>query len=219
RIGALCTQAELARDPLVRTWAGAVAQAASRMASPQVRNRGTLGGNLGTASPAGDLIPPLVALDAELQLLSPTGERSLPVYDFSTGVKRTVLCEGEVVGWVEIPLEEGRHSAFGKIGPRRAVAVSKVSVAVAAKGSGRALSDVRVALGAVAPTVIRSPSAEEILEGAEPDEKTLEAAGRGAASDATPIDDFRSSAEYRNRIVAVLLRRVVESLLQRDEVS
>jgi CO/xanthine dehydrogenase FAD-binding subunit len=216
RIGGTATHAELARDALVRAHAQAVSDAASAMASPLVRNRGTLGGNLATASPAGDLIPPLMALGAELRLLSSTGERTVPVEEFFTGVKSTVLCEGEVIAWAEVPVVRGRRSAFVKIGPRRAMTVSKVSVAVSAVVSRGRWSRVRVALGSVAPTVIRSPGAERILEGAEPNDALLAEAGAAAALDSHPIDDFRSTAEYRKRVLPVILMRAASRILQRE---
>jgi len=216
RVGATATHAELAGDALVRAHARALSDAARVMASPLVRNRGTLGGNLATATPAGDLIPPLMVLEADLRLLSPTGERTIPVEEFFLGVKATALCEGEVIAWAELPQVRGRRSAFVKIGPRRAMAVSKVSVAVSAVVSGASWSRVRVALGSVAPTVVRSFAAEQVLEGSVPDEAMLEEAGRSAAMGASPIDDFRSTAEYRKKVLPVLFRRAAQRILERE---
>lgn len=214
RVGALVTHSELASDPLVRRHALALAEAAAAVGSPAIRNRGTIGGNLANASPAGDTIPPLVALDASVVLAGPGGRRTVRAEGLATGPGRTVLAPGELIVAVLVPIEtQGRASAFRRLGTRAALAIAKVSVAVAAAvGPGGVLSRVRVALGAVAPTVVRSPAAEAVLEGRVPDGAVLDAAAAAACKDARPISDIRSNETYRREMCGVLLRRAVSAL-------
>jgi CO/xanthine dehydrogenase FAD-binding subunit len=189
----------------------AMAQAARTVGSPQIRNAGTIGGNLGTCSPAGDGLPVLSALDATIELASTTGRRTMSVHDFMVGVKRTALEPGEIVAAARVPVLDG-YQGFAKVGVRNAMVISAVSACLAIDAPGR---DVRLALGAVGPTVVRARAAEawaaDILRwggGAVPDDIVAEF-GRRAAAEARPIDDHRSTAAYRRHAVAVLAGRLL----------
>jgi len=213
RVGAAATYAEILQSDLVWEKAPLLAQAAAQIGSVQIRARGTLGGNLGTATPAGDSLPALLALDARLHLLGSAGARVLPIEEFFLGVRRTALQPGAIVTGVEIPKHPTRRGAFAKFGLRRsqAIAVVSVAAAVGTDEEGR-VTLARVALGAVAPTPRRAPEAEEALVGVRLTPKAIEAAAQAAAEAAQPIDDIRGSAAYRREIVRVLARRALGDL-------
>lgn len=182
-------------------------EAARSVASPQIRNRATIGGNLATASPAGDSIPVLAAYDADV-VVSSAGEasRRVPLESFLVGPKRTSLSADELIVGVEWEPVEGTGS-FAKVGRRRAMAIAVASACLQVDEERGA---VRLALGSVAPSVIRAPLAERFAEGLDwTDPATLAEFGRLAASEARPIDDLRGSAAYRRRVVEVLARRAL----------
>jgi CO/xanthine dehydrogenase FAD-binding subunit len=191
----------------------ALSQAARTVGSPQIRNAATLGGNLGTASPAGDSLPVLAALGATVRLIGPSGWRRLPLIEFITGVKRTALRSGELITAVAFPVSPGRQE-FLKVGPRSAMVISVATVAVVADLDRR---QVRIGLGAVAPVPVRATAAERLI-GAQVDWATgrlsADADVAGLAGEvaraAAPIDDHRSSAAYRRHAVAVCARRALE---------
>ena len=211
-IGALVTHADLASDRLIRDHAAALAEAASVIGSPQIRNRGTVGGNLVNASPAGDTVGPLVALDADLILMSTTGPRTVPAARFADGPGATVLREDELLATIRLKADPDRLSGYARLGARRALACAKVSVALAARRkSDGPLTDVRVALGAVAPTVVRSGKAETELEGKQLEEPVIARAVEAVKRDVSPIDDIRSTAEYRKEMCGVLLDRLLSA--------
>jgi CO/xanthine dehydrogenase FAD-binding subunit len=214
RIGALATHAEVAAHEAVRKHAAALAEAAAVVGSPAIRNRGTIGGNLANASPAADAVPPLVALGAVVEIAGPDGYREVAVECLAAGPGRTLLGPGELIAAVRLSLPgPGRTSAFRRLGTRQALAIAKVSVAVAATvGPDRTLAGVRVALGAVAPTVIRAAAAEAALEGRAPAPDVLAGAEAAVRTDARPITDIRSNEAWRREMCAVLLRRAVSAL-------
>jgi carbon-monoxide dehydrogenase medium subunit len=214
-IGALATHADLAASPLVQVHATALAQAASLIGSPAIRSRGTIGGNVANASPAADTVPALFVLAAEAVLAGPDGERIVPVESFATGPGRTVRRPGEILVRFRIPVPvEGFRSVYDRLGPRRALAISKVSVAIGARVyPDGTLGTVRVALGAVGPIVLRARGAEAALEGRVPSGDVLEAAMAAASADARAITDIRSTAEYRTAMCGILLRRSLSTLL------
>lgn len=194
-IGALTTYTELQQSPLVRRHIPILAAAASEVGGRQVQNRGTIGGNIGNASPAGDVLPVLSAAEAVVVLRSADGERRVPFNDYFTGYRTSVRRPDELIVAIEVPPVEGRQW-FRKVGTRAAQAISKVVMAgVRANGSAR------IALGSVAPTVIRALEAEETLAAG----GSIEAAQRALRSDLKPIDDIRSTAAYRSRVAANLL--------------
>jgi CO/xanthine dehydrogenase FAD-binding subunit len=182
-------------------------EACSVIGGPQIRNRGTLGGNLANASPAADSVPSLAVSDAVVEVAGPTGRRELPVLELASGPRRSALRPGELIVGVRVPRREGVRGAFLRLGQRQAQAISKVSVAVHVRGTGPRPDDVRVAFGAVAPTVIRAPRVEAALLAG-----SLERALVAAREEVRPIDDVRSTAAYRREMAAVLLRRALERL-------
>ena len=211
RLGSLLTAAWLARHAGELGLPG-LAEAGAALGSPQVRNRATIGGNLCTARPAGDLCTALLALEAAVVLRGPSGERQLPVDEFLTGPGLTAIAPGEVLAAARINPEAAMGgSAFEKLGLRRTMEIALVSAAawVSAEDDGRTIKAARVALGAVGPTPRLSPAAASALVGRPAGPETFAAAAARAAEDARPIDDHRGSADYRRQMVAVLTRRAL----------
>jgi len=174
--------------------------------SVRIRNRATIGGNLGNASPAGDTIPPLVAAGAVAVLEGANGSRRVAVADIATGPGRTVVGPDEWIDRIEIPLPAGEEG-FRKFGTRRADAISIVSLAWRwEKDADGTFTNVSLALGAVAPTVVRARRAEAELKGRRPEPRVVEAAVAALVSDISPIDDLRASARFRREVAGVLLR-------------
>jgi CO/xanthine dehydrogenase FAD-binding subunit len=209
-IGAGVTYSEMLEGPLA-SLVPALSQAARTVGSPQIRNAGTLGGNLATCSPAGDGLPVLSALDAVIELASAAGRRSVPIGEFMVGVKRTALLPGELIVSVTVPVVDG-FQGYAKVGVRNAMVIAVASACVVLDRVQRSAA---VALGSVGPTILRCPDAEAHLAFTL-DWSTMEAPqvalDRFAAlvSEASrPITDHRSSAEYRRHAVGVLARRLV----------
>ena len=198
-IGALATYTDLIRSPLVRRRVPILIEASRQVGSPQIQNRGTLGGNLANASPAGDTLPVLAVADATLVLVSAGGERRVPFGSFYTGYRRTVLRPDELIAAVEVPPVEGRQW-FRKVGTRAAQAISKVVMAAARAPRPR------IALGSVAPTVVRAPRTEAVLAGG----GSVAEAQAALLEEIAPIDDLRSTAGYRRRVSANLLAQFWE---------
>lgn len=217
-IGALTTWTDL-EAPEFAAIHPSLAQAARTVGSPQIRNAGTIGGNLGTASPAGDGLPPLYALDAEVVLSSAAGRRVLPIEEFIVGPKRTAINPGELIESVRVPVVDGPQE-YLKVGTRNAMVISAAGVAVVVD---RRTESVRCALGAVGPTIIRASDAERLAAAAidfagdtlAVDEATLAEFGESAAAAARPIDDHRSSAEYRRHAIGVMARRALGRCVNR----
>ena len=197
--------AELGRD------LPGLARASRTVGSPQIRNRGTLGGNLGTASPAGDALPPLVAADALVELAGGSGTRTLPVQAFLTGPKRNALAPDELIVAVHVPVCRGAQQ-FSKIGPRNAMVIAVASLALDLDPVARAVG---VALGSTGPTTLRAPAAEEYLAGALDwdapalDERVAMRFGALVAEAARPIDDVRGTAAYRRHALDVMAQRTL----------
>ena len=213
-VGGGTTISDLLRDPLVFEHAAALAQAAAVFANPLIRNRATVGGNLADASPAADTAPPLLALDAEVELASAHGTRRLPLADFLVGVRRTLRRPDELITAVRFPVttnDERRTTAFHKIGLRKADAISVLSAAVAVTcdGAGRCTS-ARIALGAVAPRPLRATAAEAVLTGEKLTPAIIAESARLASEAASPISDIRGSAAYRRQVTEVVVRRLLE---------
>ncbi len=195
-IGALATYTDLIRSRLVRRQLPMLVAAAREVGGPQIQHRGTLGGNVVNGSPAGDALPVLSAADATLVLASAAGERRVPFRAFYTGYRATVLRPDELLVAVEVAPVEGRQW-FRKVGTRAAQAISKVVMAAVRDGTPR------IALGSVAPTVVRLPRTEAALAGG----AAIAAAQGILAEEIRPIDDLRSTAAYRRRVAANLLAR------------
>ncbi|MCC7484405.1 MAG: xanthine dehydrogenase family protein subunit M [Burkholderiales bacterium] len=214
-IGALATHGEIMRSPLIREFTPVLAEAAHTIGAAQTRNLGTLGGNLASGVPSMDSGPALYALEALVVLVGDRGERRLPIGDFFLGPRRTALRAGELLAGVIVPRRNlGKQARFRKFGLRRGQALALVNVAVASRfdPDRDAFVAPRIALGAVAPTVMRAAAAEAFLEGRAATQDAMAEAGRIAAAEAQPISDFRASAGYRRDLVAVLTRRALADI-------
>ena len=196
RVGALATYTELIANPLVRERLPMLAWAAREIGGAQIQNRGTIGGNLANASPAGDSLPVLLAAEATVVVRSAAAERRVPVREFFVGYRSTALRADEIIVAVEVPPVHGRQW-FRKVGTRAAQAISKI-VAAGVRGDGAS----RLAMGSVAATPVRLPSVEDALARGE-----VELVREALARDIAPIDDVRSTAEYRRRVAENLVRR------------
>ncbi|MEX2282005.1 MAG: xanthine dehydrogenase family protein subunit M [Gemmatimonadota bacterium] len=196
RIGALTTYTDIIRDPLIARRLPILAQAAREIGGIQIQNRGTIGGNIANASPAGDSLPVLAVAEATIVLQSTRGERRVPFLAFYTGYRKSVLRDDELITAIEIPPIEGGQW-FRKVGTRAAQAISKIVIA------GVKSAQPRIAVGSVAPTVIRLPQTEAALaRGVDARE-----AQRIVEQEIRPIDDLRSTAEYRRRVTGNLVAR------------
>ena len=213
-IGPLVTHNQAATSTLIQDHALVLAQACWEVGSPQLRNRATVAGNLVTASPANDSITPLRALDAVVRVQSVRGARAVPLSEFHTGVRRSTLADDEIVTAITFRKMRGsERGVFVKLGLRRAQAISVVHLTALVEIDDRdRVSKAVVLLGSVAPTIVSSPSAEAALTGQVLDEATIAAAARAAASDVTPIDDVRATAEYRSDAVATMTARALATL-------
>ncbi|REK18737.1 MAG: xanthine dehydrogenase family protein subunit M [Actinobacteria bacterium] len=206
RIGAGVTWRRLERDG-----PRALAQAARTVGSPQIRNAGTLGGNVGTASPAGDGLPFLAAVDASIELASESGRRTLRWDDFFIGVKKTARRPDELISAIQLPEALPDRQEFAKIGVRNAMVIATVYCVVTRAEDG----ETRVALGSVAPTTIRARRAEELISSvASPGEEDLREFARLVSEEVTPITDHRSTEQYRRHSSGVLARRLLERCLR-----
>jgi CO/xanthine dehydrogenase FAD-binding subunit len=209
-IGATTPFTEIRRSAAVRAAFPALAEAASLVGGWQIQNRATLGGNMANASPAGDSLPVLLALDAVVIAAGAGGVREIPYAAFHTGYRKTALRPGEIVARVRLPfLPEGSVQAFRKVGTREAQAISKVVVALAGRVVEGKIAELRLAAGSVAATPIRLRAAEEAVRGLPPGPETADRAGREAAGEVTPIDDVRSTADYRRFALERVVRRLV----------
>ena len=213
RLGPLVTHNQVATSPLMRENAFALARACWEVGAPQIRNRGTVAGNLITASPANDTIPPLMALGAEVRLRSRRGLRAVALGDFYTGVRRTVMRPEEWLEEIAFPVpEQGTRSMFTKLALRRAQAISVVNAAVVVLFEGRRVRRASITLGAVTPVIAHAAAAEEYLAGKELTPAVIQHAAQLAVQAARPIDDIRGSAAYRRDMVAVSVARGLRAL-------
>lgn len=209
-IGAAVTYSELMQSPMADL-VPALAEAARTVGSPQIRNAGTLGGNLGTCSPAGDGLPVLTALDAVVHLASTRGERSLPIRDFMVGVKRTARDRDELITGVTVAILDG-WQGYSKVGVRNAMVIALATACVAVDTPAQ---NVRLAIGSVATTILRCDEAEQFAAAEvdfttrSADAATVVRFGELAAAHSRPIDDHRSSAAYRRHAIGVLSSRLL----------
>ena len=218
RIGALTTIRQIETSVLIRERFLPLAQAAKLLGSVQVRNRATIGGNLCNAAPSAETAPALLVLNAKVKVVGSKGERTLPLEQFFRGPGLTVL-QKEILTEITVPpLSSPIRGVYLKIGRRRAVDLALVGVAVAAAIEGEQWTDVRIALGAVAPTPMRARGTEKVLEGKRTDAALMQEAGQIASEEARPISDIRASAWYRKELLKVLLQRALEQI-GKDEKS
>jgi CO/xanthine dehydrogenase FAD-binding subunit len=209
-IGARTTVSDLLRSPDIANHGASLVDSARLFAGQMVRNTATVAGNIACGSPAADLVPPLLALDADVVLTSASATRTVPLVDYFTGYKQDVRRSDELITAIEWEVPHGRSvNRFYKLARRKGDAITVTGVAVSMTVANGVCRKARVALGAVAPTVIRANTAEALLEGRELTPALVEEAARTAAAQCAPIDDIRASAEYRRQMVHVLTRRLV----------
>ncbi len=209
-IGALTTYTDLRTSPLVGELLPALAAASATIGAAQIQNRGTVGGNLANASPAGDTLPVWLATDGQIVLGSAAGERSVPAAQFFTAYRETARRDDELVLRVRVPLLPRRHVRFRKVGTRRAQAISKVVMALSwLTGEDGEWHDTRLALGSVAATPVRAHATEAALNGTHPVAATADSAVVALEGEISPIDDVRSTAEYRKLVAGRVLRRII----------
>lgn len=216
-LGTLVTIRTLELHPLIQEHYPALSQAATTFAGVQIRNLATVGGNICNASPAGDTLPALIAYGAECRLIGPEGERLVPLESFFLGPGRTVLRRAELLVELHLPPPPPHTGAlYIKHSPRSAMDISAVGVASVVSFEGRdgVCREVRIALGAVAPTVMRARSVEALLRGQRLDAALIQQAARAAMEDARPIDDIRGTARHRRAIVEALTGRTLRSAIQ-----
>lgn len=213
RVGALTTYTDVRRNELLSRLFPMLGQAARETGGIAIQNRGTVGGNIANASPAADTPPALLVYGAEVELVSAEGARRVPYAEFHTGYKQTVMRADELIAAVILPRPpEGAQHFYRKVGTRRAQAISKVCFAALAEVEGESLKEVRIALGSVAPVVLRCRRTEEALRGRRLDGEVLRAALEELGREVTPIDDIRSTARYRTRVAQNLLREFLSEL-------
>jgi CO/xanthine dehydrogenase FAD-binding subunit len=212
-LGALTTYTDIRAHPVLRSEFPLLCRAAAETGGIATQNRGTIGGNIANASPAADSPPALLVYDAELELISARGTRRVPYHLFHTGYKQMDLRPDEIIRRIHLP--RGRASwrqTYRKVGTRKAQAISKVCFAAAADVEGELVRDIRIALGSVAPVVIRCTHAEASLRGTRREAAANDAVRRALAQDIAPIDDLRSTAEYRMRVAGNLLIQFLSEL-------
>jgi len=212
-LGALTTYTELRRHEVIAREFPLLCQAAAETGGIATQNRGTLGGNIANASPAADSPPALFVYDAELELVSAGGARWVPYHGFWSGYKQMDLRSGELIRRIRLPREKSSWKQYyRKVGTRRAQAISKVCFAGAARVDAGRIVDVRIALGSVAPTVLRAVETEKNLRGERLSPALLRSAQEVLAREIAPIDDMRSTSRYRRRVAQNLLAEFCEAL-------
>jgi len=216
RIGAAVPARQVEQDPRVREGYAAVAESAALLGSVQVRNLATVGGNICNAAPSADMAPPLVALEAQAVIAGPKGERRVPLSDFFTGVRKTVVGPDELLVEIFVPAP-GPHSGGSYIRhtPRRELDIAVVGVASQVTIANGVCAKARISLAAVAPTPVRATAAEAALEGKPLTPELIERAADLAGQAAKPISDQRGSADFRRHLVRILTRRTLTTALAR----
>jgi CO/xanthine dehydrogenase FAD-binding subunit len=213
RIGAGCTYTDLRQHPVIANEFALLARAAAWTGGIANQNRGTLGGNIANASPAGDSLPVLLVYDADLILVSASGVRQIPYRTFHTGYKKTLLAPDELIHSICIRRNLAGYVSYAKkVGARNAQAISKVFLAAVARVSNATIEDVRLAAGSVGPVPIRLTGTERVLTGRPIDNSLLDTAGRVMAQEIQPIDDIRSTAAYRTVVMRNLLGEFLQGL-------
>ena len=210
RIGALTTYTQLIRSNGVQRFVPSLVSASRTVGAIQIQNRGTLGGNIVNASPAGDTLPVLAAYDAEIEIGSARGVRTVMFDEFYTGYRSTVLQPDELLLSVRIPkLREGERDFFWKVGTRRAQAISKTVLATRVRMTGNVLEKISIGVGSVAPTVVRVTQTERLLNGSTVSGELIEEARQMIAREISPITDLRSTEHYRRTVTGNVLARLL----------
>jgi CO/xanthine dehydrogenase FAD-binding subunit len=214
RIGALTTYTQLIRSRPVQEFVPALVAASRTIGAIQIQNRGTIGGNIVNASPAGDTLPVLAVYESEIEIGSAGGTRRVPFSEFYTGYRATVLQQDELLLSVRIPkLREGERDCFWKVGTRRAQAISKTVLAVKARMSGTMVENISIGVGSVAPTVVRGTRTERLLKRSTLTPELVEEARKLIAEEIAPITDLRSTEHYRRTVTGNVLARFLRELL------
>ncbi|MEW6207188.1 MAG: xanthine dehydrogenase family protein subunit M [Acidobacteriota bacterium] len=217
RIGALATYTELIRSPIIQKYAPALVAASRTVGAVQIQNRGTLGGNIVNASPAGDSLPVLAAYAAEIEIGSARGLRLIDFDHFYTAYRRTVLEPDELVVAVRVPkLKSDERDFFCKVGTRRAQAISKMVMAVKAKTENAVIEWIRIGVGSVAPTIVRARETESLLTGRAITADIVEQARQSISLEVSPITDLRSTEHYRRRVTGNVLARFLRQIIDSD---
>lgn len=218
RIGALTTYTQIIRSTLVQQHANMLIAAAKSVGATQIQNRGTLGGNIVNASPAGDTLPVLAVLEAELEVGSARGVLKIPFKQFYTGYRKTALAPDELLLAIILPKQQtGEWQYFRKVGTRQAQAISKVVMALFARGdAAQRIEAMRIAYGSVAPTVMRAPQTENLLMGQILSEDLIKHAQQQVMNEVHPISDVRSTADYRRLVSGNILYRALQELRGRS---
>ncbi|MEM0475133.1 MAG: xanthine dehydrogenase family protein subunit M [Zestosphaera sp.] len=217
RIGALTRMQDIVESPVIREKLPVLAEAASMLGSWQIRNMATVGGNLCNASPAADSAPPLLVHEAKIKLTSIEGTREIPITEFFTGPRKTVMYKTELLHEIVVPYDAdfARSYSYVKVGRRNSFTLSVVAIAAVLKIRNKRIEDVRIALNAVAPTPVRARSVESFLKGKEVRSDVIEEASELVLNDISPISDVRASAEYRKHISRVLVKDALLKALER----
>jgi aerobic carbon-monoxide dehydrogenase medium subunit len=218
-IGAKATHNDLVNSALLKKKYPSVSGAADSMANNQVRNRGTIGGNIVNAVPSADLPPILIALRSKVTLVGTKGSRTVALEDFFTGPGQSVIAGDEVLTHILIPDQPTTGSAYVKFGLRHSGALAVVGVAASVVFKNQTIQDARIVLGAVAPIPMRAKKAEEIVNGKAPGKELLEEAGRMASMESRPISDLRGSEEYRRDMVRVFTKRALKKAVHSESHS
>ena len=212
-LGALTTYTDVQAHEVLRSEFPMLCQAAGETGGLAIQNRGTLGGNIVNASPAADSPPALLAYDAEIELVSTQGSRWLPYHGFHTGYKQMLMRPDELLTRIRLPRNTtGASHYYRKVGTRKAQAISKVCLAAAGRTNNGRIEDVRIVLGSVAPIVVRCTQTENALRGQQPDAATTKSAQASLLREISPIDDIRSTANYRLQVASNLLADFVRTL-------
>lgn len=215
KIGAMTTLSEIVSSPLIQKDFRLIADAAEMVGSVQVRNRGTIGGNICNASPAADTVPALLVLQSKIKIMRLKEARVVPLEEFFVGPGTTVLEDKEILTEIQIPLApKGARTVYLKQGIRKAMDIAIVGVAVLIVSNAGICEDIRIALGSVAPTPIRAFKAERTLRGKILEDRAIEGTVNEASDESNPISDVRASAEYRSEIVKVLTERAIKYLVK-----
>jgi len=213
RLGALTTYTEVQSHPILREEFPMLCQAASETGGLAIQNRGTLGGNIANASPAADSPPALLAYNAELELLSVRGSRWVPYQSFHTGYKQTIMQPDELLARIRLPRQPGKLTHFyRKVGTRKAQAISKICLAATARVYEGTVDHIRIAFGSVAPVPLRCRKTEAVLQGATLDESLIAKARAELSREIVPIDDIRSTRDYRLRVSLNVLEDFLRQL-------
>ena len=212
-LGAMTTYTQIQRHDVLRVEFPLLGEAASLTGAVAIQNRGTIGGNIANASPAADSLPALLVYEAELELISAGGSRVVPYNGFHTGYKTTLMREDELIRAIRLPrVTIGWRQYSRKVGTRKAQAISKVCIAAMAEMDSDTIKDIRLAYGSVAPTPVRAWKTEATLKGQKIDPATIKAARAEVMNELKPIDDVRSTADYRSQVAANLLEEFLNQL-------